>query len=212
MSKSGARRKKLSSAQRRAGYAIRRGIPVAIVLAVMAAIFIADRAGVFGVAPQGDMEKYHDREFRVARTIDGDTIDLDVPDVNHRTTRVRFWGVDTPETLKRNTPIQHFGPEASAFTKKVTLGKTVRVLLDPARTRDRYGRLLAYIILPDGRMLNRVLVAEGYGYSDPRFEHRFLREFRNLQKKAKSSRAGLWKRVRKEDLPYYYSNLRLATR
>jgi micrococcal nuclease len=64
--------------------------------------------------------------------------------------------------------------------------------------------LLAYVFLPDGRMLNSVLVAEGYGYADPRYEHRYKASFARLQRQAMEARAGLWKDVRNEDLPYYY--------
>ncbi|MCY2930596.1 MAG: thermonuclease family protein [Planctomycetota bacterium] len=113
-------------------------------------------------------------------------------------------GEDTPETVKPNTPPQHFGKEASEFTKAACLGKTVRVELVEGHTRDKYDRLLAYIYLPDGRCLNTVLVAEGYAYADPRYDHPHKDEYARLQARAKKAKLGLWKDLKPEDLPYYY--------
>ena len=53
------------------------------------------------------------------------------------------YGEDTPETVKPHTPPQHFGPEASAFTKAACAGKEVRLELVEGNTRDKYNRLLA---------------------------------------------------------------------
>ncbi|MCJ7545010.1 MAG: thermonuclease family protein [Phycisphaerae bacterium] len=172
--------------------------------ALLAAAVMADRAGLFGKAPPADVAKYHLKSFRVVRVIDGDTLDIDCPDGSHPHTRVRLWGVDTPETVKPESPVEHFGPQASEFTRSAPAGKEVTLELESRQTRDKYGRLLAYVFLGDGRMLNRQLVAEGYGYADPRYEHRYGDEFARLQRHAMRERLGLWAGVRREDLPYYY--------
>ncbi len=171
----------------------------------LAAMVLADRVGVFGKAPPRDVEKYHLAGFVVVNVVDGDTLDVDCPDGDWPRTRVRLWGVDTPETHKPNgAPPDHFGPEATAFTKALTYGRIVKLELDSRQTRDRYGRLLAYVILPDERMLNRLIVEQGYGYADPRYDHRYKSDFARLQRRALSARAGLWASVRRDDLPYYY--------
>lgn len=77
------------------------------------------------------------------------------------------------------------------------------VELVAGRTRDNYQRLLAYITLPDGAMLNRELVRQGYGYADSRYGHPHLKEFRQLMNEARKADRGLWKQARDEDLPYY---------
>ena len=59
--------------------------------------------------------------------------------------RLRLWGVNTSETVKPNTPPQHFGKEASDYTKAACLGKTVRLELIEGHTRDKYERLLGYV-------------------------------------------------------------------
>lgn len=200
---------KLTAAQRRLRYAGRRFLGWAIAIAAVAGMVLADRTGVFGWAPVPDPVKYDGNSFMVVRVVDGDTLDIDVPDRGRAGTRVSLWGVDTPETVKPNTPVQHFGPEASAFAKGAALGKRVRLELDLRQPRDKYNRLLAYVFLPDGRMLNRTLIEEGYGYADPRFDHRRRSEFMRLQRVAMKARRGLWKNVRWADLPYYYRDLKL---
>lgn len=96
----------------------------------------------------------------VSHVVDGDTVDLRF---GEGTERVRLLGIDTPETVKPNTPVQCFGPEASARTKSLLApGTGVRVARD-AEARDRYGRLLLYIYRStDGLFVNEALVAEGF--------------------------------------------------
>ena len=187
-------------------YAARKLAWGAILCAAVGGVILAGRLGLLGTRPPADGEKYGGKTFRVVAVVDGDTLDIDVADVDYPHTRIRLWGVDTPETLKENTPVQHFGPEASRFTKRLCMGQDVRIELDERQTRDRYGRLLAYVFLPDGQMLNRRLVAEGCAYADPRYGHKHFDEFRRLQNEARKARGGLWRQVTKDDLPYYYRN------
>ena len=97
---------------------------------------------------------------RCERVVDGDTVDLRFAS---GVERVRLLGIDTPETVKPNTPVQCFGPEASARTKALLPPGTERSCDTGHRARDRYGRLLLYIYrAADGMFVNRTLVAEGY--------------------------------------------------
>ena len=180
---------------------IRRG---AVLLLVLAGLRLADLAGLFGWAGS-DLSRYDGKRFDVAANVDGDTLDVELPDRRRGTptTRVRLWGVDTPETKRPDTPVQHFGPESSAFTTQHTAGKQVRLRLTQRRTRDSYERLLAYVILPDGRMLNRLLVAEGYAYADTRFNHPYHHEFLSAMTRARRQGLGLWAGVDPADLPAY---------
>lgn len=175
-----------------------------VIIALAAALYFIDRAGFFGRAPLSDWEKYHDRQFKVVKIIDGDTLDVDIPDGRSDHTRIRLWGVDTPETVKPNTPVEHFGPEASRFTRLMAMGRTVTLKLHRPKIRDRYKRLLAYLILPDGRNLCEEIIATGHGYADPRFDHSLKRRFKQAQNEAKQARRGLWKNVTDANLPYYY--------
>ena len=149
-----------------------------------------------------DLDKYHGKTFTVVNVVDGDTFDIDIPDGRHQYTRIRLLGIDTPETFSDGSGPMYFGPEAAEFTKKLILGKSVTVYLDsPNPTRGKYGRLLAYVKLPDGGFLNEVLLTEGYAYADSRFSHSFYNKYKQLQSRARSSKKGLWQDVTPDQLP-----------
>ena len=152
--------------------------------------------------PSYDTQKYHDKTFAVINVVDGDTLDIDIPDADKNYTRIRLWGVDTPETKKPNTPIMYFGPEATEFTTKKTLGKKIRVYLNTQKAnRDRYNRLLAYIKLPDGTIFNEELLKNGFAYADSRFKHQFYNRYKQLQAVAKNQKKGLWKNITPDKMP-----------
>jgi len=151
-----------------------------------------------------DLQKYHAGTFNVVNVIDGDTIDIDVPDGRYERTRIRLLGIDSPETNSEQYGVMYFGPEAAEFTKKLVLEKSVTVYLDaPNPTRGKYGRLLAYVKLPDGRFLNELLLAEGFAYADLRFDHSFYNKYRQLEASARSLKKGLWQNVTQEQLPQW---------
>ena len=150
-----------------------------------------------------DFEKYNGRIFLVTKVVDGDTLDINVPDNESDFTRIRLWGVDTPETKDPRTGVAFYGPEASEFTSRVSGGINVTVFLDTKQTRDKYHRLLAYIQLPDKRYLNEVLIEEGFGYADYRFKHDFYNKYKRLESSAKRNKKGLWKDVTPEQMPQW---------
>ena len=151
-----------------------------------------------------DAARYHDQSFRVVHVVDGDTLDIDVSDLGNgkSKTRIRLWGVDTPEIAHGGEGNMHFGPEATAFAKETLSGREVQVVLSPKRTRDKYGRLLAYVFLERGRaMFNEMLVEEGYAYADPRFDHHYETRFAAAERRAREAQAGLWRGVQLADMP-----------
>jgi endonuclease YncB( thermonuclease family) len=149
-----------------------------------------------------DVEKYRGKTFAVVHVIDGDTFDIDVPDGRYKHTRIRLLGIDTPETGGEKSGVMYYGPQAAEFTKKLVLGKPVTVYLDsPNPTRGKYGRLLAYVKLPDGRFLNEMLLTEGCAYADTRFNHSFYNKYRQLQSAARSAKKGLWKNITPDQMP-----------
>lgn len=126
------------------------------------------------------------------RVIDGDTLELRV---NGNTERVRLIGINTPESVDPRRTVECFGKEASAKANELLSGMSVvEVESDPSQgARDTYGRLLVYVWLSDGRMLNRELIALGYGYEFTyRMPYRFQAQFRAAQKEAEAARRGLW--------------------
>lgn len=197
--------RKLSASQWRFRRIRRRGTAFALFLAAAVFIGLADRAGWFGRRQESDLPRYNGKTFTVTHVVDGDTLDINLPDDAQPYTRIRLWGVDTPETVRPEHPVEYYGPEASAFAKKMTLNRQVRLELLPHRTRDKYQRLLAYVYLPDGKLLNRELIEAGYGYADPRFDHPKKREFLQLQTAARKTQKGLWKNPHPDDWPNYVS-------
>ncbi|MGH9869160.1 MAG: thermonuclease family protein [Candidatus Polarisedimenticolia bacterium] len=100
---------------------------------------------------------------KVVAVVDGDTIKVELPS---GVETVRLIGVDTPETIHPQKPVEHFGKEASAFTTRVSFGQVVRLEDDPqGANRDKYARLLRYVFLPDGKLLNAVCGGPGREYS-----------------------------------------------
>ena len=96
----------------------------------------------------------------VVGVVDGDTIDVDI---GGNRERVRLIGIDTPETKKPNTPVQCWGPEATARTAELLQPGAAVHLLRDAELRDDYGRLLAYVFRPpDDLFVNLSLAAEGF--------------------------------------------------
>ena len=152
--------------------------------------------------PLDDRVRYHDRAFRVVRVIDGDTIDIEAPDGDKPVTRIRLWGVDTPEVSRGSGSDMHFGPEASAFARRTLEDRSVHIVLAPQRTRGKYGRLLAYIFLDrGGRMFNEMLLEEGYAYADLRFDHPYFEQFKAIDKRARKAGVGLWQNVTLKQIP-----------
>lgn len=151
---------------------------------------------------QTDYTRYHEKTFRVTRVVDGDTLDIDTPDGDKSTTRIRLWGVDTPEVARSGKPNRHFGPQASAFAKQTLQNKSVYVVLSPKRSRGKYGRLLAYVYLKrGGAMFNEMLLENGFAYADLRFKHHYYDRFQSIDKFARKQGAGLWKDVTLTQMP-----------
>jgi micrococcal nuclease len=126
---------------------------------------------------------------KVERVVDGDTF---IAAIAGRNERIRLIGVDTPETVDPDRPVQPYGKEASNFAKHMLNGRTVRLVGD-VEARDRYGRLLAYVWLPDGTFWNALLAAEGYAQLitiPPDVTYAGL--FRRLVDEARSANRGLW--------------------
>lgn len=128
--------------------------------------------------------------YEVLRVEDGDTITVDMHGTDER---IRLIGVDTPETQDPRKPVQCFGRAASGFTKQLIDGGEVRLESDPlSSNRDRYNRLLRYVYLPDGRLLQAEIIAEGYGFAYTSFPFTKSGEFKNLETIAREQGKGLW--------------------
>ena len=130
---------------------------------------------------------------RVSRVVDGDTIAVEL---NGQDYKLRYIGINTPETVDPIRGVQCFGKEASLENKRLVEGKTVYLTKDVSET-DRYGRLLRYVYLrlQDGSLLfvNDYLVRQGFAYADtfpP--DVKYSAQFLSAQNEARENNRGLW--------------------
>lgn len=134
----------------------------------------------------------------VTKVIDGDTIEIDTGQ------KIRYIGIDTPETQHPTKGLECFGQEAKAKNKELIEGRRVRLIRDVSET-DRYGRLLRYVYLTDitpsasseGFFVNEYLVKEGYAYAatfPPDIKYNDY--FKKLQDQAMQDKKGLWSACR----------------
>jgi len=169
-----------------------RGIAAAVI-AALALLAALDHRGLLLYAGD-DMQRYDGRRVEVVHVIDGDTLIVDVPDRGEPTTRIRLWGIDTPELAKpdRGQPAEPYAKEAKVKAAQLAEGRTVTLALEPHRTRGDFGRILAYVSLPDGTHLAEHLLKQGLARFDARFQHRHYRRYRLLEEQAKTQNKGLW--------------------
>ena len=129
--------------------------------------------------------------MKVKKVIDGDTIEL----VNGK--KVRYIGIDTPETKHPTKGVQCFGVEAYRKNKELIEGKEVELEKDVSEA-DRYGRLLRYVYIASSSaqpriFVNEYLVKEGYATAatfPPDVKYAEL--FRQDQQQAREQQKGLW--------------------
>ena len=129
---------------------------------------------------------------KVVRIVDGDTI---VVRIGGRDERLRYIGMDTPETVKPGSPVEWMGPEASRANAALVEGRTVELEKDVSET-DQYGRLLRYVWIVDRdrwTLVNLELVRHGFAQveTDPpdvRYADRFLA----AERAARDAGVGLW--------------------
>ncbi len=161
-----------------------RGLGSAVLVMIVAALLLrpweefgsADRPGPISA------------RARVVRVVDGDTIEVRL---GGELEDVRYIGVDTPETVKPESPVECFGPQASNFNHRLVEGKQVRLVFGIER-RDVYGRLLSYVYL-DGRFVNAELLRRGFGRTLTIAPNdRFARRFKGLEIAAARRGKGLW--------------------
>jgi len=156
----------------------------------------AQAAQAAGISPAGPTET----GYVVTRVVDGDTIHVGRDGVD---LTVRLIGINSPESVKPNSPVECFGPQASDFAKAALTGRTVRLEFDASQGRtDQYGRTLAYVWVerPGSRptLFNQTAVRRGYAFERQYgpTPYAWKSVLRAAQKQAQSARAGLWSACR----------------
>lgn len=132
-----------------------------------------------------------DKSYKVAKVVDGDTIDVNI---DGKTERLRMIGIDTPETVDPRKSVQCFGVEASNKAKEILLDKFITLESDPTQGEiDKYGRLLRYAFLPDGTNFGLFMISEGYAHEYTyRLPYKYQAEFKQAEIDARENNRGLW--------------------
>lgn len=159
-----------------------------VVVVALAALAACDATSTTTTAPApGELEA----NAIIDDVIDGDTVDVII---TGREERVRLIGIDTPETKKPNSPIECFGPEATAFTEALLpIGTPVYIERDVVN-RDDFGRLLGYVYrADDGIFVNYEIMRQGFAQplSIPPNDT-FAELFADAARAAEADDAGLW--------------------
>ena len=173
------------------GIGHRAWVSLRVGLLLLLAFAALDIAGVFKGEEGEPSSEVPGIQASVSRVVDGDTIIVALDGDEYV---VRYIGMDAPETVRPDWPVEPFGPEASELNRRLVEGKTVWLERDVSDT-DQFGRLLRYVWLEDGRLVNAVLVEEGYARAvtiPPDLKHDD--DIVRLQREARADERGLWAR------------------
>lgn len=131
------------------------------------------------------------KAHRVTRVVDGDTV---VVSIEGKETKVRLIGVDTPETVHPQKPVEAYGKEASSFLKNLLEGESVHLEYESGPSRlDKHGRTLAYLYRsPDRLFINLEIIRQGYGHAYTKYPFQHMELFRSSERVAREAGKGLW--------------------
>ena len=128
----------------------------------------------------------------IVGVVDGDTAKIRF---QGETISMRIIGIDTPETVHPSRPVEPYGPEATVRARELLEGKTVTLEYDADPEHDRfgkYGRLLIYVRLEDGRDFGKLMVEGGFARAYPKYPFSRSEEYLAVEEMAKKAKKGLW--------------------
>ena len=163
---------------------------------------------IFTLLPFLSISIANEQALQCTEIVNGNTLALSDGE------NVRLIGVAIPKTKHLSKSAEYIRKETSAFTKRIAEGKEVRLEYDK-QERDGHGKLLAYVYLLDGTLLNAEIIKQGYGQVDSQVPFKYLKEFRNYKKEAREAKTGLWaaKSTKKEPkyIREYYMGAKNST-
>ena len=164
-------------------------LSVGVIVALILAITIAERAGAFRYGGD-DWSRFDRKSVIAANVIDGDS--FLVPQLGRAET-VHLLGVDAPTS--------HWSNEAKAYLEARLKGRTITLRLDGTQTRDAQGRLLAYVYITDGDCLNVDIVRDAQAFADRRIKHTFRSSIEQAENEARKKRRGMWSDLTDDQQP-----------
>lgn len=130
--------------------------------------------------------------YKVLKVVDGDTIKVEI---EGKSETIRLIGINTPETVDPRKDVQCYGKEASDNAKNLLSNTFVRLEGDSTQgERDKYGRLLRYVYLEDGRSFNQLMISDGFAheYTFDSNPYKYQLDFKKSEQEARSAEKGLW--------------------
>ncbi len=163
--------------------------PIALSLAIVAWTSAWPAPPVSSLSPGPE---FSEQRAKVISVHDGDTLTVRISDKKET---IRLLGINTPELESEDAFSRDLAYRARDHVRERALKRSVALRCDPrADNRDKYGRLLRYVILPDGVNLNEELVRQGYARAYTRFPFSLSARFRAAEREAKHARLGRWAR------------------
>lgn len=126
----------------------------------------------------------------IIHVYDGDTI---LVSSAGKKMKVRLLGIDAPEKEGPYTKAEPLGEEAGRRATALALRKKVTLIYGGDSLKDKHGRYLAHVILPDGRTLNEIMLEEGLAEAYRKFKYSRKKRYHKLEAKAKAACRGIWK-------------------
>lgn len=149
---------------------------------------------VLSLAPAAAFGQAHPsgapRHGLVVHVFDGDTI---LVRSGGEKIKVRLLGIDAPEKKGPYTKNEPLGEKARRRVIELALRRKVELIYGGKSQKDRYGRYLAHVILPDGRTLNEIMLEEGLAEAYRKFRYSRKKRYRRLEAKAKAACLGIWR-------------------
>ncbi|WP_323741314.1 thermonuclease family protein [Listeria welshimeri] len=146
------------------------------------------------IPSDGSKEKTPENTVNVTldHVVDGDTISVKFEGETKAKT-VRLLLIDTPESVKPNTPVQPYAKEASNYMKKLVTNSKLTLEYDSGGATDKYGRVLAYVYA-DRKNVNEEMLKEGFARVAYVYEPntRYLSEFKQAEAAAKEKKKNIW--------------------
>jgi micrococcal nuclease len=178
----------------RAVDALRPGVLLGLLLALLAVASCVDRVATRN-RPGAEDRRLDRKTGLVTHVADGDTLEVEFDDPGSPV-RVRLLGIDAPELDSEH------GEAAKRYAFARAGNQRVTIRLDQLQsTRDKYGRLLAYVYLPNHELLNNSLVRDGHAFAYRPRKCDFSTMFETSENVARSKKTGLWKTIRTEQMP-----------